>query len=236
MRNVGIIASKELRSLFVSPVAYSVGFFFLLILGAWFYFFTVREDRIASMAGTLNVLGFLAIPVAAVITMHLFADERRSGTIELLMTYPLADWQVVTGKYLASLILYIFVLALTFQYPLFLFLYSDPDMGLILSGYLGAFLIGAAFIAMGVLSSSMTRSSVVAAIICLLVLFGLQFMEAGSRIGGPVGKVIHYLSFSGHFSNLTQGLIDTRDIVYIATFIIFALFASVRVIEINRWK
>ncbi len=222
--------------MFVSPVAYAVGFFFLLILGAWFYFFTIQEDRIASMIGTLNVLGFLAIPVAAVITMHLFADERRSGTIELLMTYPLADWQVVTGKYLASLILYIFVLALTLQYPVFLGIYGNPDWGVILSGYLGALLLGAAFIAMGILASSLTKSSVVAAIICLLVLFGLQFMEAGSRIGGPVGKVIYYLSFSGHFNSLTQGLIDTRDIVYIVTFIIFALFTSVRVIEINRWK
>ncbi len=236
MRNVAVIAGKELNSYFVSPVAYAVGFFFLLILGGWFYFITVGEEHIASMTGTLNALGYLCIPVAAVITMHLFSEERRSGTFELLMTYPVNDWQVVLGKYFASLLLYVFVLVLTLQYPVFLGLFGDPDWGIIFSGYLGAFLLGAAFIAMGVLSSSLSRSAVVAAIICLLVLFGLRFMAAGSIVGGPVGRVFYYLSFSGHFNNFAQGLIDSRNVLYMLTFIIFALFTSVRVIEINRWK
>ncbi|HDS30674.1 MAG TPA: hypothetical protein ENN67_06490 [Firmicutes bacterium] len=237
MRNVAIIASRELKSYFISPVAYAVGFFFLLILGAWFYFIAIATtDPNASFNGTLNALGFLLIPTAAVITMHLFSDERRSGTIELLMTFPISDWQVVLGKYLASLILFVFVLALTLQFPIYLMLFGEPDLGTILSGYIGAFLLGASFIAMGVLASSLTKSSVVAAIITLLVLMGIQLMSAGAFIGGPVGKVFQYLSFSAHFENFARGLIDTRDITYMFSFIVFTLFTSVRVVEINRWK
>ncbi len=236
VRNVSAIASRELKSYFASPVAYSVSFFFLLILGGWFYFMTVVTLHEASLAGTLEVLGYLTIPVAAVITMHLFAEERRSGTIELLMTYPLNDWEVVVGKYFAGLLLYAFVLLLTIQYPIFLGIFGSPDWGKILTGYLGAFLLGASFLAMGVLSSSLTRSAIAAAIICLLVLFALRFLAAGSVMGGALGRTFYYLSFSGQFNNMINGLIDTRDIVYMLSFIIFAIFAAVRVVEINRWK
>lgn len=227
---------RELRSYFASPVAYSVSFFFLLILGGWFYFITVSTLHQATLAGTFEVLGYLTIPVAAVITMHLFAEERRSGTIELLMTYPVNDWQVVLGKYVASLLLFGFALLLTVQYPIFLGLFGEPDWGKILTGYLGAFLLGASFLAMGVLSSSLTRSAIAAGIICLLILLGLRFLEAGGVLGGPLGRTFYYLSFSGQFNNLTNGLIDTRDLAYMISFIIFSLFTAIRVIEINRWK
>jgi ABC-2 type transport system permease protein len=236
LRNVATIASRELKSYFASPVAYAVGFFFLLILGAWFYFITVLGQHEANLVGIFKLLGYLCVPVAAVITMHLFSEERRSGTIELLMTYPLNDWEVVLGKYLASLLLYVFVLALTIQYPIFLGVFAKPDWGMMLSGYIGALLIGAAFLAMGVLASSLTRSAVVAAIICLLMLFGLRFLSAGAILGGPIGKVFHYISFTGQLDDFSGGLIDTRDIVYLVSFIVFMLFTSVRVIEINRWK
>jgi len=236
MTNVRTIAMRELKSYFASPVAYSVSFFFLLILGGWFYFITVTTLHQATLSGTFEVLGYLTIPIAAVITMHLFAEERRSGTIELLMTYPLDDWQVVLGKYTASLLLFGFALLLTLQYPIFLGLFGDPDWGKILTGYLGAFLLGASFLAMGVLSSSLTRSAIAAGIICLLILLGLRFLSAGSVLGGPLGRTFYYLSFSGQFNNLTNGLIDTRDMAYMFSFIIFSLFTAIRVIEINRWK
>jgi ABC-2 type transport system permease protein len=236
LRNTVTIASRELRSYFISPVAYAVGFFFLLILGAWFYFITVLELHQAGMTGTFKMLGYLLVPVAAVITMHLFSEERRSGTIELLMTYPVNDLEVVLGKYLASLLLYAFVLILTIQYPIFLGIFGNPDWGIVLTGYIGTFLIGAAFLAMGVLASALTRSPVVAAIICLLMLFALRFLAAGSTLGGGLGKVFRYLSFSGQLDNFSSGLIDTRDIVYLGSFLIFTLFTAIRVIEINRWK
>jgi ABC-2 type transport system permease protein len=236
MRNVATIASRELKSYFASPVAYAVSFFFLLILGGWFYFITLGTLHEASLQGTLNVLGYLTIPVAAVMTMHVFAEERRSGTIELLMTFPLSDWEVVLGKYIAGVVLYAFALALTLQYPAFLGIFGRPDWGMVLTGYLGALLLGACFLAMGILSSSLTRSAVAAAIICLLVLFGLRFLAAGSILGGPLGKTFYYLSFSGQLNNLTNGLIDTRDLAYMLSFIIFTLFTAIRVVEINRWK
>jgi ABC-2 type transport system permease protein len=236
LKNISTVTSRELKAYFVSPVAYAVAFFLLLILGGWFYFITVVSQHTASMKGTLEVLGYLAIPVAAVINMYLFSDERRSGTIELLMTYPINDWEVVVGKYFASLLLYVFTLALTLQYPILLGIFGSPDWGMILTGYLGALLLGAAFLAMGVLSSSLTQSSVVASLICLLVLFSLRFLSAGSLLGGALGKTFYFLSFSGQFNNLTNGLLDTRDIVYMVSFIIFTLFTAVRVIEINRWK
>lgn len=236
MKNALTIASKELKSYFSSPVAYTVGFFFMLILGSWFFFVTILVKHQAILTDTFTVLAWLSIPVAAVITMHLFSEERRSGTIELLMTYPLLDWEVVLGKYLASLVLYLFVLALTLQYPFFLTIFSNPDWGPILTGYTGVFLLGATFLAIGVLSSSLTRSSVVAAIICLLVLFGLRFLSAGSAIGGELGKIFYHISFSALSENSSKGLIDTRDLTYALSCIIFTLFTAVRVIEINRWK
>jgi len=236
LRNIGAIASREVKYYFVSPIAYTVSFFFLLILGGWFYFMTVSTERVASLESTFFILGHLTIPVAAVITMHLFAEERRSGTIELLMTYPVSDFQVVVGKYLASLILYAFALALTLQFALFLGMFGNPDWGMLLTGYLGAFLLGAAFIGMGVLSSSLTKSAVAAAIICLLLLFGLRFLSYGSVLGGGLGRTFYYLSFSGQMNNFVMGVIDTRDIIYMLSFIFFTLFAAIRVVEINRWK
>lgn len=236
MRNVATIASRELKSYFVSPVAYSVAFFFLLVLGGWFYFITVMNSHKAEIFGTFSVLGYLSIPVSAVITMHLFSEERRSGTLELLMTYPIRDWEVVLGKYVSSLLLFVFALALTIQYPIFLGIFGDPDWGTILTSYMGAILLGASFLAMGILASTLTRSAVAAAVISLLVLFTLRFLSAGSVIGGALGKTFYYLSFSGQFNNLTNGLIDSRDIVYMLSFIIFTLFTAIRVMEINRWK
>ncbi len=236
MKNVMTIASREIVAYFVSPVAWAVSFFLILILGGWFYFITVLGQHEASMHGTLSLLGYLCIPVAAVVTMHLFADERRSGTIELLMTYPINDWEVVIGKYFASLVVYLFALLLSLQFPLFLGLFGDPDWGLIMTGYIGAILLGAAFLAMGVLASSLTRSAVVAAIISLLVLFGLRFLSAGSMLGGAIGRTFYYLSFSSMYNNLMGGLIDTRDLVFLFSFIFFTLFTAIRVIEINRWK
>ena len=126
MRNAGTIASRELKAYFASPVAYAVGFFFVPILSAWFYFISILGNHDPTMTGVFKLLGNLCVPVAAVITMHLFSEERRSGTIELLMTYPLNDWEVVLGKFLASLSLYAFVLALTIQYPIFLALSENP--------------------------------------------------------------------------------------------------------------
>ena len=177
--------------------------------------------------------------VAPALTMHLFAEERRSGTIELLMTYPVQDWEVVVGKFLSAFILFLaFVLLTVPVYPTFLMMYANPDKGTLLTTYLGIILIGACFLSLGVLSSALTKSQTVSAMIGIGFLFGLMLCYyAGSLDIYNIGKVLAYLSPIDHFmQSFAGGSINSRDVVYYVTFIFFFLFTSVRVVEIKRWQ
>ncbi|MEO7994178.1 MAG: ABC transporter permease subunit, partial [bacterium] len=157
----------------------------------------------------------------------------------LLMTYPLQDWEVVLGKYFAALALFSSMVLITaLIYPIFLFMYSHPDKGTIFTSYVGILLLGATFIALGVLASALTKSQTVSAMIGMGVLFALMLCYyAGSLDMLGVGKVLAYISPVEHFINsFGQGSINTRDVVYFLTVIGFFLFASIRVVEIKRWQ
>jgi ABC-2 type transport system permease protein len=170
--------------------------------------------------------------------MHLFADERRTGTVELLMTYPLRDWEVVLGKYLASFFLFLVMILCTIEFPVFLFAYGSPDAGPILTGYLGFLLIGASFLAVGMLGTSLAKSQMLASGISFSILIGLMIFGYAGRLlgGGRFSHVLEYLPGTAHFENFARGLIDTRDIIFFVTFIFFTLFTAIRVVEIKRWK
>lgn len=239
MRNVLTIAEKELRAYLGSPIAYIAGFVFLLVMGFAFFLFLQAKPVDHVLFNTTMIMVWVFLFVAPALTMHLFAEERRSGTIELLMTYPLQDWEVVLGKYLAALALFLAFVALTaIAYPAFLLMYGSPDKGTILTSYLGIVLIGASYLALGVLASALTKSQTVSAMIGIGVLFGLMLCYyAGSIDLYGFGKVLAYLSPVEHFTNsFGNGAINTRDVVYYLTFIFFFLFASVRVVEIKRWQ
>lgn len=238
MKNVITIADKEIRAYFSSPMAYAAIFLFLLISGFSFNY-SVYKDNSSEMLGIFLVMIYLLILIIPAITMHLFAEERKSGTIELLMTYPIQDWEVVLGKFFSGFLLFIGMLLLTFHFPLFLIMWGNPDPGAIAAGYLGLLLLGGTFLSVGLLATSLTNSPNVAFMIGAGILFA--FFLLGRLVivitgTGPVADFLSYVSIIEHFRNFTMGIINSKDIVFFLSVIFFMLFASIRVVEIRRWK
>lgn len=257
MKNILAIAAKDLRSQFVSPIAYVVLTGFLL-LGGWFFFnllarfnfllnlylsfrnpeamerLNLNEFVIAPLLHNLSVILVILVPV---ITMRSFAEEKRSGTYELLMTSPLSITEIVLGKFFGALAFVFVMLLLTGVYPLILALYGDPEMGVILSGFLGLFLLATAFVAVGLLTSSFTENQIIAAVSCLVGLLLLYVISwPADTAGATMGAVLKYASLTEHFSELVKGVIDTRDLVYFASVIVLALFLTQRSVESLRWR
>jgi ABC-2 type transport system permease protein len=236
MLNALTIARKELTTYFVSPVAYVVTAFFLVVAGFFFYFI-LYFSREASLRGLFSNVAIVLLFVGPGLTMRLLAEEQRMGTIELLLTAPVRDWEVVVGKFIASLAFYTFMLALTILYPIILMRFGNPDIGPILSGYLGMLLLGATFLAAGVLTSSLTQNQVVAFIIAFAILLILWLADvAGNAIGGQVGNILNYLSIVAHFDDFTKGVIDTSHLIYYLSLIAAFLFLATRVMEARRWR
>jgi ABC-2 type transport system permease protein len=236
MLNALTIARKELTTYFVSPVAYVVTAFFLVVAGFFFYFI-LYFSREASLRGLFSNVAIVLLFVGPGLTMRLLAEEQRMGTIELLLTAPVRDWEVVVGKFIASLAFYMFMLALTILYPIILMRFGNPDIGPILSGYLGMLLLGATFLAAGVLTSSLTQNQVVAFIIAFAILLILWLADvAGNAIGGQVGNILNYLSIVAHFDDFTKGVIDTSHLIYYLSLIAAFLFLATRVMEARRWR
>ena len=236
MRNTWIIARRELYAYFVSPIAYLVAAAFLLLSGLFFVVGAARwqDATLQPMFGSLSIV---LIFLAPVLTMRLLSREQDQGTIELLLTAPVRDWEVVTGKFLSSLVYYAGTLALTGLYIPVLVLYGHPDLGTIGSGYLGLVLLGAALLALGVLSSSLTGNQIVAAVIGIVASVGLWLLDLlGSLFGGGVQQLIGYLTPSGHYYNLIDGIVDTRDLIYYLSATFLFLFLASRVIEARRWR
>jgi len=238
MRNVWTITSRELNSYFASPVAYVVSAAFLLISGVLFSLI-LNSTMDASLRGTFSNITFIMILIAPVLTMKLLAEEQRMGTLELLLTSPVHDWQVVVGKFLGSLILFaVMLLAPTLLYVVLLTAFGKPDYGPILSGYLGVLLLGGAFLSIGVLSSSLTQNQVVAGFVGIVLLLLMWISDALSRIvgGGAVGDALTYLSITRHYDDFLRGVIDTQNIIYPLSVIAVALFIATQVLQTRRWR
>ena len=249
------IFKKEMRLYFTSPIAWVIGAIFLVIAGYFFYsifaFFTMASMQSAmnpQMARELNptesvlrplfsnitVILLLLMPM---VTMRLFAEERRSGTIELLLTYPVRDGAVLIGKYLAALALYGLMLVGTLLYPLMVSYFARLDWGVVLTGYVGLMLLGATFVAVGLFASSLTENQIVASIVTFGVL--LMFWVIGwsaDYVGGAWGKVLSDLSIIEHFDSFAKGVLDTKDVIYYVNFTALALFLALRSLEARRWR
>ncbi|PYM98831.1 MAG: ABC transporter permease [Candidatus Rokuibacteriota bacterium] len=249
------IYKKEMRLYFTSPIAWVILTIFLFIAGYFFYsifaFFTLASMQSAmnpAMARDLNVTDSVLRPLFSnisvillllmpLVTMRLFAEERRSGTIELLLTYPVRDGAVLIGKYLAGLTLYAIMLALTLFYPLLVAYFARVEWGPLATGYLGLLLMGATFLGVGIFASSLTENQIVASIITFGVL--LIFWVIGwssDYLGGTWGRVLSHLSLIEHFDSFAKGVLDTRDVLYYVDFTIVALFLTLRSLEARRWK
>lgn len=249
------VFKKEMRLYFTSPVAYVVLTIFLVIAGWFFYnifaFFTLASMQSAmnpAMARDLNVTDSVLRPLVTnvsvillllmpLITMRLFAEERRSGTIELLLTYPVRDGAVLVGKYLAALALYALMLALTLLYPGIVVYFARLEWGPLVTGYAGLLLMGGTFIAVGVFASSLTENQIVASITTFGILLILWVIGwSADYVGGVWGKVLQHLSLLEHNDNFAKGVLDTKDVVYYLNFIALALFLTLRSLEARRWK
>jgi ABC-2 type transport system permease protein len=236
--NMIAILRKEMRAYFVSPIAYVVIAAFLLMCGVFFAILALAQPGSvdASMGIVFGNATVVLLIVAPALTMRLVAEEQKSGTIELLLTAPVRDWEVVIGKYLASLILFLIAIALTLFYPLVLKHYGTPDTGPIIGGYIGLILFGAAFLSVGVLASALTQNQVISALVAVAILLGLWLIGAfADSARPPVSDVLNYLSIISHYNDFEQGLIDTKDIVYYLSVIAVALFLAVRTLETRRW-
>ena len=254
MRNVLLICKKELKSYFASPIAYCVMALFALIFGFGFYTATrdfVRFSFQAQMMGQqqpMNVneqiirplLGFastVALFLIPMIAMRLFAEEKRSGTIELLLTSPVTDFQIILGKWIGSLLLYLCVLAMSMINVAMLFLWGKPDLKPVLVAYLGLILQGACLLAIGTFISTTTKNQIVAGgvtfFVCLLLWLLSWFTAFDS---GAFSQVVNYLSIVTHFENFSKGVLSIKDVVFYISMIFFALFITTRAMESLRWR
>ncbi len=240
MRNIWVITKRELGSYFVSPIAYAVGAAFLLLSGLFFalpYFLGSRE---ASLRNWMQTIVVLLLFVAPMLTMKLLAEEKQSGTIELLLTSPLRDWELVIGKFLAALGLWLSILAVTLVYPIILKIFGDPDVVPMVTGYLAMILMGAAMLAVGVLSSALSPNQIVAVMVGFALLLILWIAGAlQNPFGGPssaIGNIFAYLSLTEHMGDLMKGVVDSRDLIYYLSIVIGSLFISTRLLEARRWS
>jgi ABC-2 type transport system permease protein len=253
MRNVLTIAAKELRSYFASPIAFVVIGFFALLYGYFFYallsFFNRQSMQMSmGMGGTMNINQMLIAPVLTnvtvillfvlpMITMRTYAEEKRSGTIELLLTSPLTDTQIILGKFLGAMGLYAAMLAVTLIHTALLFLYGSPEWKPIVTAYLGLFLMGGCFISLGLLISSLTRNQIVAGMVTFAVFLMLWVINWIGQSLGPTGQaVLSHLSITDHLDDFARGIIDTKHLVYYASFIVFGLFLTARSVDSERWR
>ena len=252
--NVWTICRKELSTYFRSPIAYGVMGFFALVSGYFFYaavvFFVQRSLQTAMMGQSApmnvdewvvrNVLSNVSVVCLFLIpmmTMRLFAEEKRSGTIELLATSPLHDMEIILGKWLAALILYASLLGLSLVNMLTLYAYGTPDWRPMMVGYLGLLLQGGCLLAIGTFVSTCTKNQIVAGVagfaICLL-LWVLDWVSAFEQ--STFNEVVSYLSVVSHFESFARGVIDSKDVVYYVSMIVLGLFLTARSMESMRWR
>jgi ABC-2 type transport system permease protein len=237
MRNVLYIAGKELRSYFVSPVAYVIVAFWLVATG-FFFWLAITSFNEASLRDVFGVVPIILLLIAPALTMRLLAEESRTGTLELLLTAPIKDWSVVVGKFLGALGLYATMLALTLFFPLILMLMGgNPDWGPIVSGYFGLILMGMAFLAVGLFASSLTSNQMVAAVIGIVILLLLFVIgQAVSNVAAGVGDLLGKISLSQRFEGFPRGIIDLKDVIFYLTFTAVVLFITIQIVEGRRYR
>jgi len=254
MRNIWIICRKELSSYFASPVAYVLLTMFGVIFG-WFFwnnltFFgvegmemqmrgqnfpmNVNEQIIRPLLSNVGVIGLFFIPM---ITMRLFAEEKRSGTIELLATSPIRDLEIIVGKWLAALILYACLLLFTALNFAFLFKYGHPDWKPLLIGYLGLLLEAGGLLAIGTFISTLTKNQIIAGAVTFGVCLMLLVLEWVSGYDTSTwAKVLAYMSIVTHMDSFARGVLDTKDAIFYLTVIFLGLFFTARSMESLRWR
>ncbi|MFN4245019.1 MAG: ABC transporter permease [Brevinematia bacterium] len=237
MKKILYILRKELIVYFTTPVAYISMFSFLVISGYLFHFY-ISYTRISDMSRVLNNMIIAGMLISPLLTMRLLAEEKKIGTYELLKTSPIKIYQIVIGKYLSSLIIFLSGLMLTSIYVIIISIYGKPDYGPIISGYIGFILTMSTFLAIGLLASSLSQNQMVAGIVGFAMIFLLWFIDVLSGIvtDNTISSILSEISFLNHYSNFLTGIIDTKDIVFFISFILLSITLTTKILETRSWK
>jgi ABC-2 type transport system permease protein len=253
MRNIWALIRKEFKAYFTSPIAYVVLAVFLVLSGYFFFGLTaafniqsmhysryqgaqgaelnVNEMVIRPLLYNMSIILLLMIPM---FTMRMYAEEKKGGTLELLLTSPLTHTQLILGKFFSGLAVYLLMMVLTGILPGILFIFGTPDSGPILAGYVGILLMGAAYISVGCMASSLTENQIIAAVITFGILLLLWVIGWAKHFIGPeIGNVLAYLSIIEHFNDFAKGIIDSKHVVYYLSFIFFNLFLNRQSIDLK---
>jgi ABC-2 type transport system permease protein len=253
MRNILAIAQRELNGYFASPIGYVLIGFFALLFGWFFYvplaFFEQQSMQAGMNPGqTLNINQMLVGPTLMnttvimlflfpLITMRTYAEEKRSGTIELLLTSPITDIEIILGKFFGAMLLYAAMLGVTVIHIGILFIFGNPEWKPIATGYLGLLLMGGCFLSLGLFISSLTKNQIVAAMSTFAVFLMLWVINWISSFVGPTTQaVLQNLSLTDHFDDFAKGIIDTKHVIYYLSFMAFGLFLTVRSVDSERWR
>lgn len=256
MRNIATLIGKEMKLYFISPIAYVVAAVFLLVSDYLFYnqilFYSSLSTQMIRFQGNapqLNIhqavfrptflnMSIILLLIMPLLTMRLFAEEKKGRTTELLLTSPLTITEIVLGKFLAAWLIYLLLLGFTLHMPLLLGIFTQISWKPLLASYLGLALMGGIFLSIGLFASSLTENQIVAAVIAFGILIGFWLigLSAQNVEGTAGGEVVKYLSLLDHLDNFVKGLIDTRDLTYFVSMTTLGLFLTHRVIESQRWK
>lgn len=230
------IGKREIRTYFNSPVAYIVVTVFTLLAG-YLFFTQLFLEKQADMRGFFGMTPFLFMFFAPAITMRLLAEEKGSGTLELLITMPVRDWEVVVGKFLAALALVCTTLGLTAVFAVTVSTMGSLDFGPTVGGYIGLVLMGGAYVAIGVMASSFTRNQIVAFILSFAICFALYlFGRLTQFLPAALQPIIAFLSIDGHFENISRGVIDSRDVLYYFSVMGICLLLATTALGSRKWK
>jgi ABC-2 type transport system permease protein len=252
VRNIIAIADRELRAYFSSPMAYIIIGFFLLPFGVFFYLYLtafVRQSlQQAQFGGAMNInqqviryvlqnASVIILFIMPMITMRTYSEEKRSGTIELLLTSPLTDIEIILGKFFGALGLYIAMLACTLLYMAILFYFGNPEWRPLVAAYLGLLLMGGAFVSIGLLISSTTNNQIVAGVVTFIVFLLFWIIGWFADTAGPtIGPLTSWLSITEHFDDFSKGIIDTKHVLYYLSLITFGLFLTQKSVDSERWR
>lgn len=255
MARILAVFKKEVRSYFVSPIAYAVLTLFALIAGFFFWVIT-QSYQVASMQSMMNPtaaqglnpaewvfrplfrnLAVVMLFIMPALTSRLFAEEKKQGTAELLFSYPIRDVELLLGKFLAALTLFLAMLGLTLAYPLLLTAFTRIEWGPTFTGYLGLALLGLAFLSLGILLSSLTENQIIAGISAFGAALILWIVAWPADQAGPTGRtILNHLSIIAHQESFAKGVIETKDVIFYLDFSLFCLFLTLRSLESKRWR
>ena len=254
LRNIRAIAAKEMRAYYTSPVAWVLMGLFAFLFGYFYYAYldsfvresmggqfgqgpqnvNVNQSMIRPLLGNASILILFVLPM---VTMRTYAEEKKSGTIELLLTSPLTDVEIVLGKYLGAMTMFLGILGVTAIYMSILFIWGNPSWQTVLSGYLGLLLLGGGFVATGLFISTLTNNQMVAGTASFVIFLLLWIVSWLAESAGPTfGSILRYLSITEHFDDFGKGVIDTKHLVFYLSFIAFGLFLATKSVDSDRWR